>query len=214
MKFEDSINGFLVSQMLGDGHIVNKTSLVISHSDKQEEYLRWKREIGLELGLACSTPTYRTIQGTFGRQTLCTFCVSGLKDRLVKLLDLRPCELIQSLTPLGLLCWWMDDGCLSVSEKSSGSVSRFGYLCTEGFSFEENQTISDELYRVFRIETRLHRDKHYYRLYLNATNLRRMIDIFRDELNGVPLNMLYKVNMDYRPNRISSSLLYSKLYNF
>lgn len=223
MNFEvKDKNSFIASQLLGDGHNVNDTSLVISHSDKQLDYLKWKREIAISLGLKCSKISCRFLNSTFGEQTLYTFCVSQLKEDLKTFKNSGITGLIENLNPLGLLLWWLDDGCMVVHEKKQGtSISRFGYLSTEGFSLEQNQEISRKLLKIFKLETKVHKtrggfnkDVVYYRQYFNATNLRAMIDIVRPLLREMPSNMLYKLDMDYRPTRIKSSLEYSVLYNF
>ena len=53
----------------------------------------------------------------------------------------------------------------------------------------------------------------YYRLYFNATALRLLIDIVRPYLWLVPRDMRYKLHMDYRPTKLSTSAEYIKRYN-
>ncbi len=214
-------NSFIASQLLGDGHVVCDTSLVISHSDKQLDYLKWKREIAISLGFKCSKISCRFLNSNLGEQTLYTFCVSQLKEDLKIFKNTKAADLVENLNSLGLLLWWLDDGCLVVHEKKQGtSISRFGYLGTEAFSMEQNQEISRKLLEIFKLETKVHKatggfnmDAVYYRQYFNATNLRSMIDTVRPFLGQMPNSMRYKLDMQYRPNRIKSSLLYTSLYN-
>lgn len=219
----DQVLSFCSSQLLGDGHNVNNTSLVISHSEKQLPYLKWKKEIADSLSLYTSPIVSKQLNSTFGKQTLFTFCVSGIGSSLRLLKDVPIQNLVDHLDEIGLLLWWLDDGSLTVYEKrNSTSISRFGYLCTEGFSLEINQKLSEVLMFKFGISTNIHIDRGgvnnpdiiYYRLYLNATSMRKLIDIVRMYIPYIPKCMLYKLNMDYRPTRIKSSTNFIQFYNF
>lgn len=225
MFFEvrDPIVSFCASQLLGDGHNVNNTSIVISHSDSQLCYLTWKREIATSLGLHVSNIKRTVKPCTFGIQAINTFCVSGLGNYLRPLAGVNVRVLVKSLNSLGLLLWWLDDGCLSVHEKKNNtSISRFGYLGTEGYNFEQNDVIRNTLYEDFNLRTVIHRttggifgkDRVYYRQYFNATALRGLIDIVRPHIRCIPVDMRYKFNMCYRPCKTKTSELYTVLYNF
>jgi hypothetical protein len=96
------------------------------------------------------------------------------------------------------------------------------YLCTEQFDEQTNWDIAKALFDHFNIHCGVHLDRggilgknmRYYRIYLNATAMRLLIDIVREHIMYVPSSMLYKLNMDYRPNRLLSSVEYSLKYNF
>jgi hypothetical protein len=214
------INSFIASQILGDGSVTKHQSISIYHEQQWSDYLIWKVNLAKELGLMPGTIRQWSAQSNIKFQHRIGV---DINVPLVYLQYQDPVELIYRLDPLGLLLWWLDDGCLSVHEKRNGvSVSRFGYLCTENFDSFINQRMSAALVTHFGIYTNIHMDRGgilskdmvYYRLYLNATNMRLLIDIVRPYIEYVPSCMLYKLNMDYRPNRISTSLEYSQKYNF
>ncbi len=212
---------FVSSQVLGDGYLVGN-SLVVTHDEKWIDYLEWKRNIAENVGLHPTTvrrwsPNV-TNTGVVQQRVAVTMNVAPAEE-----IPKDPSELIRKLTPLGLLLWWLDDGSLIVHEKRNGvSVSRFGYLGTEAFDEKTNWEMSATLLESFGLSVRVHvdrgsisnKDAIYYRLYLNAIALRRLIDIVRPFLASVPASMRYKLNMDYRPTRIKTSELYSQLYNF
>lgn len=215
-----SLDSFVASQLLGDGWIGGQNYLMMSQSEQWEDYLRWKRDLALSIGLDVSEPTRRTIVSNIKEQVLIR-CVVKIPNVLSMIRS--PLELIQNLDPLGLLLWWLDDGCLVVHEKKNGtSVSRFGYLGTEKYDRETNFKIAETLSYKFNLDCNVHIDKGgikgkdivYYRLYLNATNMRAMIDIVRQYVNLVPPSMIYKLNMGYRPTRNRDSAEYMKMYNF
>ena len=75
----------------------------------------------------------------------------------------------------------------------------------------------------FDIDLKIHKDhsgfdkyknKVYYRLYFNATNFRKFIDVVRPYIKYIPHEFYYKFNMKYEPNRIKKSQEYSEKYNF
>lgn len=215
-----NLESFLASQILGDGNIRSRNVLEMTHSDKWYDYLCWKRDLAISLGLEVSEPTIRTIMSNISEQTVvrCYVRIPNVSS-MVK----SPADLVGDLDSLGLLLWWLDDGCLIVHEKKNGySVSRFGYLCTEQFDQETNFKIAKSLFYRFNLDCRVHVDSGgikgkntvYYRLYLNATNMRLMIDIVRDHIASIPPSMIYKLNMGYRPSRIKNSIEYTNMYNF
>lgn len=212
---------FIVSQQLGDGHLDKSGKLIeIAHGEEWLPYLEWKKSIATTIGLRTSDIVKNLEITNLGTQTKCRLYIH-CRDLITK--SDNVVDLVNQLTPLSLLLWWLDDGCLSIHEKTNGtSISRFGYLCTENFSHNDNKLLSFALSSRFGISTNIHvdrgsvsdKDKIYYRLYLNATAMRRLIDIVRPFIGFVPECMRYKLNMDYRPNRLKSSLGYSEQYNF
>lgn len=215
-----SVSSFVASQLLGDGWVGGQNYLMMSQSEHWRDYLYWKRDLALSIGLEVSEPTSRTIVSNIKEQTLVS-CVVKIQNvcSMIK----SPVELIQDLDTLGLLLWWLDDGCLVVHEKKNGySVSRFGYLGTEKYDRETNFKIAEILSYKFGLDCSVHidrggiksKDAVYYRLYLNATNMRMMIDIIRQHVGLVPPSMIYKLNMGYRPTRNRAGVEYMKMYNF
>lgn len=208
------------SQILGDGSLSASGFMRISHGQKWLSYLAWKQWILRSLGAAVSE--IKTIFETtnVGSQYKCTVGFYPPQDMLS---FANPTDLVYKLDALGLLLWWLDDGCLIVHEKRNGvSISRFGYLCTEQFDELINQQLSVALLNRFGLISKVHVDKGgikgqhmvYYRLYFSATEMRKLIDIVRPWISLIPQEMLYKLNMDYRPNRLKSSGEFAELYNF
>lgn len=212
---------FIASQILGDGSFRNG-SLDICHSDKYIDYLTWKQEIAQNCGLRVTGISQcAPLQTNVGvLQTRARFLVSGIPTQYK---NVDPTDLVGDLTSLGLLLWWLDDGSMIVHEKRNGqSVARFGYLNTQAFDEITNKRLSDKVFDKFGLDLKVHVDRGsisdrnavYHRLYFNASALRSLIDIVREHIASVPLSMRYKLNMQYRPNRLKSSDLFSRQYNF
>lgn len=213
-------DGIVAGIILGDGSLEKKQArITIAHTKDQQQYLEFKIRLANQLGF--SGKSFRnTIKRTnLGLREYCSGSISGGDIRKYYLYNFH--QMLTALNPLGLLIWWLDDGCLTVHHRNNGSVSRFGYLNTQGYGFEGNQEISRVLLEKFGIETTIHIDtksgfakQNHYRLYLNAVNVRRLIDLVREFIPWIPKSMLYKLNMQYIVNRNTESPFLAMHYNF
>lgn len=217
----DQVNGVIAGMLLGDGSLHTNTAphLRLSHTLPQTNYLDFKLNIASQLGYRVKRHPDYTQNTTLGMYTYATGSVTG--PDLAKYVGIPKINLVNFINKLGLLIWWLDDGCLSIHQKLNGSISRFGYLNTQSFSFTENQFICDKLYELFGLTTAIHIDsvsglalKDHYRIYLNAENMRRLIDLVREFIPLIPIEMRYKFNMCYVKNRLSQSEYFTEYYNF
>lgn len=209
----------LAGVLLGDGSR-SGNAIVSRHTNPQKDYVLAKYSVFLRIGLRAKTRLNFMANTNLGR-----YMYSQVKvwcpDKQLFLLS--PTELVKKLNAFGLLLLWLDNGSLSIHEKQNGtSVSRFGYLNTQRYSKTENYKLADIFKEKWDLDLAVHVDRGgingstltYYRLYFNATNMRKLIDVLRPYIVFVPKNMLYKLNMDYRPTRLSSSQEFAKHYNF
>lgn len=213
-------DGIIAGMILGDGHLKAGTpTLRLLHTSTQKGYLEFKLSLAAQIGYR--TKLYNdTIQNTnLGTYRYSTGVIRGLD--IAKFYYIPTIQLVDMLNPLGMLLWWLDDGSLTIHQKDNGSISRFGYLNTQAYGIEENEYLKRQLYTLFGIETSIHIDtksglalKNHYRLYLNATNFRRFIDLVRGFIPWVPRSMLYKLNMKYVKNRLKDSEYLAEYYNF
>lgn len=213
-------DGIVAGMLLGDGFLSNQNkALRLEHTLKQFNYLKFKMDILSRLGFNCRVYSKTTKRTNLGLYDYCSGAANGSNIKQIYHKSLA--DLLAVLNPLGLLIWWLDDGCLIVHQKKNGSISRFGYLNTQAFNLEENQEIGRALYQKFGIETTIHVDsksgfakQDHHRLYLNATNMRRLIDLVREFIPSIPNDMRYKLNMQYVVNQRKNSLEMATHYNF
>ena len=215
----DDWPGVIAGCLLGDGSR-SGNAVVAKHTNPQKSYVLAKYRLFKQMGLRVSRRLDFVSNTTFGPRLYSQVKVWCPDKRLFPLSAL---DCIDQLNPVGLLIWWLDDGSLTVSEKNNGrgSVARFGYLHTQRFTREENEAIAARLLDQWGFRLRVHKDRGgllgpdvvYYRLYFNATALRLLIDIVRPYLWLVPRDMRYKLHMDYRPTKLSTSAEYIKRYN-
>lgn len=212
--------GIVSGMILGDGYLRKRQPcLRIVHTLPQLNYLKFKINLADQLGYSARLYRQTTEKTNLGPSIRCTGTITGLDITTYYGQDLS--SLLNNLNPLGLLIWWLDDGHLAVHTKANRSVSRFGYLNTQGYGLDGNQLISQMLFRKFGIESTIHVDsksglakQDHYRIYINATNFRRLIDFVREFIPWIPTSMRYKLNMQYVVNRNSNSLYLATHYNF
>lgn len=217
MHFKD---GAVAGMLLGDGYLdSHQKRFRFQHTIPQLNYLKFKLGLMEQFGFKCRLYNLTKIRTNLGIYEYCTGSASGSNVDTYYSYSLQ--NLLHVLNPLGLMLWWLDDGSLSVHQKENGSISRFGYLNTQGFDFNENAQICEALYQKFGIETTLHVDtqsgfakQDHWRIYINATNFRRLIDLVRVFIPWIPNDMRYKFDMRYVINRRSDSLEMATHYNF
>jgi hypothetical protein len=130
----------IISQVLGDGsYDKTRKSLRIVHGIKQLEYLRWKVSI-----LKNAYPQLYGIEGikvsvhTQGHE-YCTWYSGKLPEHVTSKVEVYAHhELVGSLTPLGMLWLFLDDGCLFWKETKSISIC-------QGTEKEKHQNLVDYL---------------------------------------------------------------------
>lgn len=225
MNEKEIING-LYGLMLGDGSL-SGGYLRCVHTNKQRFYVEWLEQIFNSFGIeTCSKYDYKR-NTTFG-----IYMYSDVKIKIPNKEEFKKNTLLngkkylsdavlENINPFGLLLWFLDDGSWHVSFKDN-YAKRFGYLNTQGFSYEDNVRIKDMFKERFDIDLRIHTDKSgikghedklYYKLYFNATNFRKFFDIVRPYLKYIPKEFYYKFDMKYKPNRLKNSIEFSKKYN-
>lgn len=187
--------GILVGMLLGDGSINKDGNLRITHSPKQKDYLKYKQK--LLSGNLRSNYTECYITHKNGKKFLSctvTFGTSKFTKELRKLFY-TPSKhitkkLVNHITVLGLAIWYMDDGCLAFTRHPNGSVqNRCGYLHTQSFDYEEQLILQQLLKDKFDINTKIQRDKKYYKLYLSTPELSKLLDLIHEY---IPDSMKYK----------------------
>ena len=221
-------NYMLFGLLLGDGSYQKsgKNGIVrISHTNKQRFYVKWLEYLCIINKLKYSTTYDYPVTTNYG-----DFIYSAIR---IWVPDVRHFEkynrffkdnrkipskyVLNRINILGILLWYLDDGTLNISKEYTNDtlykMHRFAYLNTQGFTKFENQQISKMLINRFKIQTRIHRDKKYFRLYMNATNFRKFYDLVEEYLPYILKRFHYKFNMKYKPNRNKNDKEYSKKYN-
>lgn len=180
----------IIGSLLGDGHLRTfpgrKNALLeINHSFHQKDYVDWKYMV-LQ-NVSASPP--KTRKGN-GKRIAYRFHSKQLPE-LSKFHQLFygggrkaiPDGLV--LDPIMLAVWYMDDGSRCSDENY--------YLNTQQYSLKDQQKLADML-RGLGLETRLNRDKTYWRLRFIVASIARLKELIRPHI--IP-SMYYKLS--YNP---------------
>jgi len=140
-QMSDKQRDLIKFSLLGDGCISNKGFFIVSHSEKQKDYLYWKYEMLKDL---CShEPTrYEETDKTFRGSTYhCDAAYRFNTRKINELIDIRNrpvVEIINELNEFGLSIWMLDDGCRSSSWE----------LCVASYTTEEKEKILSKFYEM------------------------------------------------------------------
>jgi recombination protein RecA len=164
----------IIGSLLGDGAMRCKVNalLEINHCYEQREYVDWKYR--LLANFVATPPKARQGNGSRRAYRFTTrslpvltpfyeaFYRGGRKaiPRIV-------------LTPLTLAVWFMDDGSKSY---------RALYLNTQQFDLESQQLLITLLKEQWDINASFNRDKHYYRIRMAVSSVKRFRKIIENHL--------------------------------
>ena len=185
----------ILGTLLGDGSLTRYGALVISHGEKQLEYLEWKKEM---LGWLCDSELYkRASKGdgvysklpTYSLRTHSHPYLHELREQLYAEKIKRVAPIIESerFDELALAVWYFDDGSLN---KRYGTVT----LATNGFLEEDVVLLARCLGNKFGIETKLEpRRNNTLAIRVNATKTTRFFEVINRVSDILPRSMFYKL---------------------
>jgi hypothetical protein len=178
----------IIGSILGDGYlrVIKKRKnafLEINHSYKQKDYVDWK--FNNLKSIVKSPPKFRvgnegrTAYRFYTRQLpVLTELFYNFYEKKVKII---PKNL--KLDPLVIAVWFMDDG----SKCRSSDV----YLNTQQFDIESQRRLIVYL-KYFNLETKLNKDKSYYRLRFIKSSLPKLRNLINKYI--IP-SMRYKIEL-------------------
>lgn len=207
MEYSKNKTGLLVGMLLGDAYITKEGRLEIGHSIKQKEYLLFKKD-RLKFFF-----NFSYVEKYCGREKKYLECFIRSNTspylKLMRKIWYKPNKtlskkMIYKISEEGLAYWYLDDGSLIFQKNASGEIeSRKGYLNTQNFSFEENVLLQEMLKDKYHISVKIHKDKEYYRLYLNSTELKKLLDIIS---TYIPPSMKHKECFRYQKRNTKNNL--------
>jgi hypothetical protein len=185
-----------VGMLLGDGSISKFNTMKFTHSQKQEEYALWKRDIlqtfqNSELRLVSinnngypgfrletrSCPLFRILRKKFYK--------TGQKKVSRKILD--------QLTLLGIAIWYQDDGSLS-AKKRNGKIHSYDLTLNTYWTKEDCQIAIDYFKEIWNVNWGLSKSKGKYRLRMGTIEGRKFLSLISP---FVVESMRYKIDPLY-----------------
>jgi recombination protein RecA len=197
----------LFGSLFGDAGVYKSTGsrhyhLMICHSPKQLEYMKWKEEFlkPLSTGIKQSTHFHKIRQKEYTTLTLRTTNHSYF-TRLRKMFYPEGKKrirrtLLNQLTPIGLATWFMDDGTTGVNNRNYPQL----FLCTCSFTQKDNEIAQEYFQEELGIRVLIHGGQ-YPRLYFNKPNSIKLVEIIKPYI--IP-TLQYKLRFFLQTNPIRS----------
>ena len=167
-------HSIVVGSLLGDGAMRCKKNalLEINHCYEQRTYVDWKHQHLSEF--VGTGPKARAGNGRRIAYRFTTLSHEVLTPYYRAFYHSRHKSIPQiGLTPMMLAVWFMDDGCKSY---------RTVYLNTQQFGLADQQRLMTMLAAQFGIQSRMNKDKHYYRLRLAVGSVSLFKEIVRPHI--------------------------------
>nr|AYQ94215.1 hypothetical protein [Borodinellopsis texensis] len=207
----------LLGTLLGDGSLkINKNyknaRFSMRHAERFYSYFKWKVDKLKSLASYNAVHLQQVSKGSDGKtpinevkryrfQTLTKEVLTKLHSIVTVKNRLKiQRSWLNHLTPLSLMCWWLDDGSLIGN-------GRKGIICTDSFSRSEVEILRKYLQVVWKIETTVSirkikeksnrniEERMVFRLSISTTPLKDFLRIF---LQYIPTKeMIYKVCLLY-----------------
>jgi len=186
----------LIGTLLGDAHLEkngNHTRLRISHTESQENYLRWKH---LKFNnFACENPRFveeidKRTKKVYKSWHFSTYSINVFDfyrklfyKGKIKIIPNNITELLNS--PLSLAIWYMDNG----YKRNDCNALR---LSTDSFQLNEQKLLQKCLKDNFGIENKLHKKREKWNIYIPNSETVKFCRIVEPYI--VP-EMKYKISL-------------------
>ncbi|MBI2573815.1 MAG: hypothetical protein HYV78_00235 [Candidatus Wildermuthbacteria bacterium] len=164
----------LFGTLLGDGCLISNAygknyRLQIAHATQQKKYVEWKHQVFNQWCL--SKPKFQRWTDSWQFRTISHPVFTGFHRLFYhETKKILPCNIEKIfVSPLSLAVWFMDDG-------TRGPTGGFT-INTQNFTREENEILREVLKKNFGLETSLHRDRKYVRIYILPRSRERFIDL-------------------------------------
>lgn len=222
MKLDyDEKRSFIIGMLLGDGHTrIGKNAinynLLCTHNPKQYDYMIWKMEIlkenlsknywisenvsrfaGKAQFAGNKDKLYKIFSACLGSDSLVTSIRKEMYEKNIKKISVN---ILNQVSPLGIAIWYMDDGNLAYKKNKDGSIcSREISLHIQGFDYDSQLNVVEFFKNSFDIDSRLHKSRNKYKLWMNTTNSLKFLKLVCPYVNMIDC-MKYKTDLKYNEN--------------
>jgi hypothetical protein len=192
LLISDEEHDLIIGSLLGDASIRQReknSCFRFSHSIKQREYSKWKKDILNNFNISEFREVKRKIKDSFihaldfATKTHPTFnyyrnlFYKEARKTITK-------EILEKVTPRSLAIWICDDGSYEIKQ---------GYiiLCTNSYNIDEHRLMKEFFNKRFDLDPTIgFRDGKYYYLRFKQEDSKKLIEIIKP---FIPKSMKYKV---------------------
>ena len=195
--------GLIIGSILGDGFIYKRTSkqtdyirftMGITHSEKQFEYLEWKREL---LSNCFQTPMGKIYSYKRGKYNLFETRKTDKYLRIIYKWMYRDSkktytrQILQFLTPEAIALWYMDDGsCYYKKDPKTKAIKSIEVVISTYCSLQEANVIIDYFSREYDIQWKLKLSKGLYCIRMSKKESVKFFNLIKPFMHQ---SMMYKI---------------------
>jgi hypothetical protein len=187
----------LIGTLLGDGTMElngKHPRLRIQHSQRQNEYLKWKHKVFSEISTKEKNFYRKKDYRTKKRYAYCSFDTYSIPSlhKFYKIFYSSGKKKIPNNfnkilnSPLSLAVWFMDDG----QKRSDCNALR---ISTDSFTYKEQIILQKCLHKNFNIFVKIHKKGKFWNLYIPSIERKEFIKIISRYV--IP-SMKYKISLD------------------
>jgi len=203
----DEIRSAIIGMVIGDASLSKRwktgnAHLQMTHSEKQYEYMLWKKTILDKITGSSICPTTRELKGKIYKGYHLGTHVHPMFTKLYKRFyhETHKCVdeyLVKKITPLALAIMYMDDGTFGNGGRKSDSF----FLCTQSFDYANQLLLKKSMKIKYDLDWNLNKTAksvkgtYNYRLRLANKCNQRFLEIIRPYVELVPC-MVQKLGSD------------------
>jgi hypothetical protein len=209
-QISKKLESLIIGSLLGDAYLSKPRNrgnyFEIQHSDKQFEYLEWKRSRFIQEGIIPSK-LYN-----LEKYKAHKFHIYGAKfDGLLLRHQLYPNgnktvtrHHLNRLDAEGLAIWFMDDGGKVITKKNGQINGRYLKISTYSFTYDEHLIMQQYFEVVWDIKCSIKMDKgKYYWLKFPAIEAKKLIAIIQPYIHPI---LSYKIDLQYKERLCSNEV--------
>ena len=200
-KINKESRNLLIALCLGDGTIYSNNVMKLSHSLKQEDYLKWKINLLNKHGLKNNGIKYYTSTTGYniGKQVCYTQLSTIPFIKMLRKIMYKPVKsyskLINRIDEQGLAIWYMDDGHLNMRKYPDGTYHGYYVKMSTCLPKVQCEEIIQKIYEKFNVKFyTFHegRKEDSFSLCCGTKEAKKFIKIVKPYVEQIP-SMLYKV---------------------
>ena len=200
MKIKKEDRSLLIAMSIGDGYLSKNGVLEIGHSEKQLDYLIYKRNL-IKSFCKENNITEKINKYGFKQYRFQTKVHSFIKvlRRVIYKDNIKHIsrKLLNRLSPREIAIWWMDDGSMSIRKnKNTGNVEALVFTLSTCTTKEQNQIIIDWFKECYNIKFGQRKMKNNYALICGTKEGKKLSFLLNEFI--IP-SLKYKIFIDSNP---------------